>query len=369
MKNANYYRLCSSLGLCILFLSSWVTAQPQITSTDLLNMQGKTIVTSNDDRFSFPINLGMPGSNQTWDFSMQGIPSPVITTSEYLEPNGTPFDTAFTDANLAIRFTEMGSPGFEGYAYYNVEASVWTELGTGTILPPPLDSTFARRQEVLASPLPITMNSTWTVVTTDTLGDYPNFATIEKDSCVIIVDGWGTLITEFGTYQCLRFQEQFFNQSQTIVNGIPISFDFENYYIYRWVNGELLEIAYAQSQDGETNPNFTNASGFSVISGVTTGIEDLSREENLAEGFQLEQNYPNPFNPSTTIRFSLQKAETIRLSIFNQLGQKVETLINEQMSAGSYSLTWNAEALPSGVYYYSLHAGDNKQMRKAILLK
>jgi|GEM_PF-3287214 len=369
MKNAIINRLFLPIGFCILFFSSWGIAQPQITATDLLNMKGKSIVTSNDDRFSFQINVGMPGANQTWDLSMQTIPTPFVSTADYIEPAGTPFDTAFTDANLAIRYTDMSTPGFEGYAYYDVESAVWTELGTGTILPPPFDSTFARRQEVLASPLPITMNSTWTVVTYDTAGDYPNFATIDKDSCVILVDGWGTLTTEFGTYQCLRFQEQFFNQTQTIVNGIPISLDFEFYYIYRWINGELLEIAYAQSQDGETNPNFSNASGFSVISGVTTGIEDLNRENNLAESFQLEQNYPNPFNPSTTIRFSLQTAETVQLSIFNQLGQKVETLINEPMSAGSYSLTWNAEALPSGIYYYSLQAGNSKQMRKAILLK
>ncbi|MGH1365269.1 MAG: T9SS type A sorting domain-containing protein [Calditrichia bacterium] len=344
-------------------------AQPQITSGDLMSIKGKTIVTANDDRFSFNIDVGQPGANQTWDFSNQVIPTPFVTMSEYLEPQGTPFDTAFTDANLAAKYSEMSTAGFEGYLYFDVEQTVWTELGSGTILPPPFDSTIVERNPVVASPLPITFNTTWTSVTSDTSGDYPSFATIDTDSCVTIVDGWGTIVTALGSYPCLRFQERLFSRSQTIVNGIPISFGFETYYIYRWVNGEFLEIAYAQSQDGESNPNFTDATGFSVITGVTTGIEDLSREDNLAQGFQLEQNYPNPFNPTTTIRFSLPKSELVQLSIYNQIGQRVETLLNEQMSSGVYSVDWNAESLPSGVYFYRLQAGSQQTMRKAILLK
>ncbi len=93
---------------------------------------------------------------------------------------------------------------------------------------------------------------------------------------------------------------------------------------------------------------------------------------------KIEQNYPNPFNPSTTIDFTIPNTSkgltNARLTVFNALGQEVAILVNKQLSAGSYSVTFNASNIPSGVYLYKLTATNNlssnfSQTRKMILLK
>jgi hypothetical protein len=81
------------------------------------------------------------------------------------------------------------------------------------------------------------------------------------------------------------------------------------------------------------------------------------------------QNYPNPFNPSTQIEFALPEAVEVRLDVFNMLGQKVQTLKNERMAAGYYSVTFEAGGLSSGVYVYQLRMGNAVLTKRMLLLK
>lgn len=85
--------------------------------------------------------------------------------------------------------------------------------------------------------------------------------------------------------------------------------------------------------------------------------------------FLLLQNYPNPFNPSTTIRFSLSSAENVVIEIYNSLGQKLQTLVNQPMSAGSHEVVFNGQNLISGVYLCKISTGKFQDMKKMILLK
>ncbi|RJP78665.1 MAG: T9SS C-terminal target domain-containing protein [Candidatus Zixiibacteriota bacterium] len=85
--------------------------------------------------------------------------------------------------------------------------------------------------------------------------------------------------------------------------------------------------------------------------------------------YNLAQNYPNPFNPVTTIEFSLPVAERVQLTVFNPMGQEVARLVDGNMGAGTYSFTWDASNLSSGIYLYKLTAGDFEQLRKMILVK
>jgi len=85
--------------------------------------------------------------------------------------------------------------------------------------------------------------------------------------------------------------------------------------------------------------------------------------------FALEQNYPNPFNPSTNIRFSLPEANQVTLKVYDMLGQEVVTLVNEFINAGSYEVTFDASNLPTGIYTYSLTAGDFQSVKKMMLIK
>ena len=85
--------------------------------------------------------------------------------------------------------------------------------------------------------------------------------------------------------------------------------------------------------------------------------------------YALEQNYPNPFNPTTTINYQIPKDGSVTITVFDNLGREVATLVNEQKEAGRYSVQFDATRLSSGVYYYSLKAGDYKAVKKLVLLK
>ncbi|WP_337865326.1 T9SS type A sorting domain-containing protein [Ignavibacterium sp.] len=85
--------------------------------------------------------------------------------------------------------------------------------------------------------------------------------------------------------------------------------------------------------------------------------------------YSLEQNYPNPFNPRTNISFSLPKASFVKLIIYNQLGEVVDQLVNQQLETGKYIYNWNAKSHSSGIYLYELQADGYKQTKKMSLLK
>ena len=89
----------------------------------------------------------------------------------------------------------------------------------------------------------------------------------------------------------------------------------------------------------------------------------------LAETYKLCQNYPNPFNPTTTISYTMPENGHVELEIYNSLGQKIETLINKTMQAGIHQITWNAQNVPSGIYFYKIVINNFSQMNKMVLLK
>jgi hypothetical protein len=99
------------------------------------------------------------------------------------------------------------------------------------------------------------------------------------------------------------------------------------------------------------------------VSGVETGAEGVP------EVYALEQNYPNPFNPTTQIVFSLPAASQVNLEVYNLLGQKVMTLVNDTQEAGTHTATFDAKGLSSGVYFYRLTAGEKVMTMKMMLMK
>ncbi|MEX0721979.1 MAG: T9SS type A sorting domain-containing protein [Balneolaceae bacterium] len=101
-----------------------------------------------------------------------------------------------------------------------------------------------------------------------------------------------------------------------------------------------------------------------------TAIEEPDTE--LVKDFNLNQNYPNPFNPTTQISYNLSNQGKVTLEIFDALGRKVQTLVDKHQNAGSYSAEFNAEQVPSGMYFYRLSMSGNdqaSQVKKMILLR
>jgi len=90
---------------------------------------------------------------------------------------------------------------------------------------------------------------------------------------------------------------------------------------------------------------------------------------NLPLSYALNQNYPNPFNPTTTIGFSVVKAADVQLKVYDLLGREVATLVQGQHNPGSYSVVFDASRLSSGVYFYTLRAGDFVSTKSLVLMK
>ncbi len=110
--------------------------------------------------------------------------------------------------------------------------------------------------------------------------------------------------------------------------------------------------------------------GWAVEKWIFDGVVSVEQASDLTpERFSLRQNYPNPFNPTTTIEFSLKQSAFARLEVFNLLGQKVGTLLEKQLAAGSYKANFDAGTLNSGVYFYKLTAGDFTSIKKMLLTK
>jgi len=100
-------------------------------------------------------------------------------------------------------------------------------------------------------------------------------------------------------------------------------------------------------------------------------LDPVGITENISavNNFSLSQNYPNPFNPNTIINYKLRYSAFLKLIIYDAIGNEVAYLVNERQDPGSYSVEWNAENFPSGVYYYTLTGGGISESGKMVLLR
>lgn len=127
--------------------------------------------------------------------------------------------------------------------------------------------------------------------------------------------------------------------------------------------------------DSKENSSAGNRPLLTVTYNMATSVDDGGPE--LPESITLAQNYPNPFNPETVIRYTIARGlgqAPVRLEVYNLLGQKINTLVQQAQPAGSYTVTWNGRSergnpVPSGVYIYRLTAGNTVESRKMTLLR
>ena len=128
---------------------------------------------------------------------------------------------------------------------------------------------------------------------------------------------------------------------------------------------------YTFSQEFEVELTVTDNQGATSTtkSPVNVTVVTSSELENLPTEFTLNQNYPNPFNPTTVINYDIPEATNVVLTVYNMLGQKMTTLVNENKSAGRYSINFDATLFSSGVYIYRLEAGQFVSTKKMMLIK
>jgi hypothetical protein len=140
-------------------------------------------------------------------------------------------------------------------------------------------------------------------------------------------------------------------------DGKPIQFN---------ANEAIVTVTLAEK--ASDNSSITVESDLADITGAVVE-NNLALAKEIPTVFELSQNYPNPFNPSTTISFSLPSKSFVLLKVFDALGREVETLVSEELSAGTYARQWNASNIPSGIYFYRLQAGSYSETKKLVLLK
>jgi hypothetical protein len=163
--------------------------------------------------------------------------------------------------------------------------------------------------------------------------------------------------------------------------------DFGNYYVssftenivYRFENDFSSEPEIISTGHSEpSGMGFNNRDGILGVTNYNTNSIDLVQifpnyiESIILYDFKeyfLSQNYPNPFNPSTKIRYDIPQRSYVTLKVYDVLGNKIETLVNDEKQIGTYTIKFDASSLPSGIYLYQLQTPSFAQTKKMILLR
>jgi len=163
-----------------------------------------------------------------------------------------------------------------------------------------------------------------------------------------------------------------------------LGFEIERKIINKGITQEWVQIGFKEGNGTTTkSQNYRYVDDITSISAASLqyrlkqidfdGTFEYSNEVFISNPapatFNLEQNYPNPFNPTTKIGYSIPEMSKIILTVFNPVGEKIATLVNETKDAGNYEMIWNAEGIPNGVYFYRLQADDFVETKKMMLLK
>lgn len=180
-----------------------------------------------------------------------------------------------------------------------------------------------------------------------------SFQSISLDNYVFDVDNEDDEIT-WTAFGAIELQVQIVNRVATVT--APNS---------EWLGSETI-IFYAKDPYGATGNSITTFI-------VSTSTDVPTEKESLPTQFALYPNFPNPFNPETTISFDVPEPGQVRITIYNHLGQKVKTLLNEMKTAGRYQLIWNGtddvgRKVSSGVYFYQFETEKYSATRKMILI-
>jgi len=147
------------------------------------------------------------------------------------------------------------------------------------------------------------------------------------------------------------------------VNRWPLNFNLA------YTNAELLTASTHGFPVGDLNWFPDQYEQWKIVTNV-----ERSESRLLPDDFYLSNAYPNPFNPQTKIDFRIPQTSDVRITIYNVIGQQVNVILDQELYAGSYTITWNGTndrgiQVPSGVYLYRIEAGQFSETKKVVFLK
>lgn len=306
-----------------------------------------------------PLNIGQSGENRSW--SIENVPFNSQDTRDFLAPQQTPFGSNFPTATHCIRVQAQLT---DDYSYFVLTPNQFTEIGYGSDYETPVFSPLNPQKVVY--PLSLGYgHPSWTSVSQSVLDMGGGFVYTYRDSTIHVVDGWGTLTTDFGTHDVLRVFS--YHWERETLEGEP-QFLVE-YYRYDWVDINGIVVASMQSVGDDQ----TFSRGTVAVNEITQLI-GVGNTPVVVTGFALGQNYPNPFNSSTAISFNVPSISSVKIVVFDMLGREVTTLVDDVRSAGSYNIYWDGKitsglSVASGVYVYQIKAGNFQDAKKMVLLR
>jgi len=405
--------------------SSWQTVADLNAGLDFVNNTFYNIVvTISSSSYNFPTNARLrfrcDASNNSDDvyideIEWRGMSVPMPPVADF---SGTP--TSGT-APLLVSFTDLSTNNPTGWSWTFGDGGTSTaqnpshtynDAGTYTVSLTATNA-FGSDNETKTGYITVNPPGAWTVITyddfesglgsyTDGGGDCSRYTggtyAHQGNAAMDIQDNSGTASSFYHTasYNVTGYTElevefwfravsmennedfwlQYYNGSswQTVATWAS-GVDFQNNNFYH----EVVAISSSQysfptnarlrfmcDASGNTDDVYIDEIEFRGMSG-TSGLAKTNSM--IPEKFALSQNYPNPFNPTTEIAFTLSQASHVTLEIYNILGQRVVTLVNDYREVGTYTVTWDASNQSSGIYFYRIATSSGTVAKKMVLLK
>ncbi len=350
----------------LLFLPLSIYAQIQITESDI----SAIFAVGNSaqlflDTTTTTIDIGTPGGGNNWDFSGLNPVSGLQITLTMEDPAQTPYAGDFPGAEYAqhINATD-GNATAENYNYLKLDANLLTLGSASTVdtLPLFVSKDTNNPPETFAV-LPLTFNTNWTNnfvrTTVVELNGIPIITINTTVNADVNVDAYGTMTLPGGiTVEALRIRT---DQTELSDQG-----DYTRMISYQFIARNGAQIGF-DVDTTQSNSGVVNVEGDILwLNGLITDVND---NRQVPTDYILKQNYPNPFNPSTTIEYSIPEESFVELKVYDILGNEVATLVNKEQPQGTYRITFNAENLPSGMYFAKLKANNYNKVIKMTLLK
>ena len=343
--------------LLVLFFSALVNqiSYPQFVLNSSYNpVAGDTLKSKEVDTAG--IYPGQGGENRTWNFSNAVILTELFTEI-YLVPSSTPYYSQFPNSNAA----SVNSNTPPVYHYY-------LNADTGSFVLGYVQSPVVMRyfDPLPRMPYPMSYLSVLskTYYGVSTWGNIiKHFSGTRTFTC----DGYGTIILPIGTFNnVLRIKTVDNVYDTTFSGGIVVGTSHEVVTYHQWYRAGFKFPVFSIV---EIIPNQNPAWKVVVIEQSNTPIGIMQLSNKLPAQHRLYENYPNPFNSQTKIKFDIDARVFVKITIYEVNGKKIETLVNDTLSEGSYTAVWDGGSYASGVYFCRIEAGSYVSTQKMVLLK
>jgi hypothetical protein len=339
-----------------------------------------SIITSGSVYVSFLVNIvgAYAGSNDYFIFSLGSTAAGTQAGRLYIKKGDSNFAFGLTKAN--------GIPSYTAYSY-NFSTTYLIVIKYSIVSGSTNDFT---NLYVVDGAIPANDSNPTISVTGETSNDPANIEVvyIRQDAAsnvsfidgIRVADNWfqAPLPVELTTFTAILFDSKVILDWETATEVNNFGFNIET----RNENSEWRKIGFVHGHGNSNSPKkYFFSDDYPPVGKILYRLKQIDFDGDFEyskivnvliaapKKFELQQNYPNPFNPITEIRYLVPSTSHIQLSIYNSIGQRVITVVDEIQNAGIHTIKFDGSNLSSGVYLYKLSSIENSIMKKMVLLK